>query len=117
MLGVRRNGVNRMRPPRFESRITPGLVTVPACGTGHRHCPALRTVLKCWNGSAREENGFGGAGGIAAADSVGGRIARTAAPGGAFETRGPQPRGRSCARGACGFARAHRGRLDRKSVV
>jgi len=44
-------------------------------------------VLKCSNGSAREENGFSGAGGIAAADSFCGRIARSAAAGGTFETR------------------------------
>jgi len=46
-------------------------------------------VLKCSNGSTRKESGIGGAGGIAAADSVGGRIARSTATSCAFETHGP----------------------------
>src|SRR5207237_1550378 len=100
MLGVPGKGVNRMYAPRGTSRSTPGRVAIPPRGTGHRHCPPLRTVLKCPHGNAREENGFGGAGGIAAADSVCRRIACSATPSGAFVTRGRQPGRRHGAVGA-----------------
>src|SRR6266446_9522218 len=89
-----------------------------------QHCSTLRGVLKCSgegagskgrrdsNGTAREENGFGGAKRTLAADSVGGRIAGPRAAGGTLETRGPQLGRRSCARGACGFEGANRGRFE-----
>ena len=67
--------------------------TAPSWRTGgrwRRDCRAGGTVLKCPHGNEREEDGFGRAGGAVAADSVGGRIAGTAASGGAFETSGPR---------------------------
>src|SRR5712664_4185455 len=98
MLGVRSKTVNRMLGRRFESATTlcPRLSQVAVRSSfaaprgGHRHCPPLRSVLKCSNGRADSNAGAGqkddfrGTGGIAAADSFGGRIARTAAAGGAF---------------------------------
>src|SRR6266403_209849 len=115
MLGGWRKTVNRRNGWRFECSTAPrcwlrqvgasrGKRGLPQC-----HCPPLHTMLKCANGSGEQENDFGGAGGIVAADSVGGRIARSAAARGAFETRGPPPGGRSGTGGTCGFAWADRG--------
>src|SRR5260370_20582832 len=67
------------------------------CSGGCRHCPAVRSVLKCPNGSERKENGIGGASRIVTADSVGGRISRSAAASGAWGAHAPQPGRRRCA--------------------
>src|SRR5580704_3608931 len=75
MLGAQSKTVNRGNGRRFESA-----TALCAYGWARRvpekpwHCPAHRSVLKCPHGNAREENRLGGAVGIAAADSVGGRI-------------------------------------------
>src|SRR5258707_1936202 len=92
MLRVWRKTVNRRNRQRFESgtalRRRPKQI---AASGGCRHCPAVRSVLKCSSGSARKENGIGGAGRNVAGDFLGGRNARAATAGGASATGRPPP--------------------------
>src|SRR5260370_38825008 len=92
MLRVWRKTVNRRNRQRFESgtalRRRPKQI---AARGGCRHCPAVRSVLKCSSGSARRENGIGGARGNVAAGSVGGGNCCPTPSGGAPQKRAHEP--------------------------
>src|SRR5258707_13342719 len=99
MLRVWRKTVNRRNRQRFESgtalRRRPKQI---AASGGCRHCPPVRSVLKCSSGSARKENGIGGGGRIVGAESLGGRNCCPATAGGARGTGGPAPGCLECVR-------------------